>query len=751
MAGFDQTIQPPGVGRILAGRYRLVAPIARGGMAEVWEAHDEVLSRPVAVKILQSHLAADGVFLERFRREAVTAARLAHPGIVSTFDTGADAGTAFIVMELVRGRNLRQWLDSFGRMEPWQAVAVGRQVADALSYAHQAGLVHRDIKPANILLVEDEWGGMRVKVTDFGIAKAGMEAGADLTRTGMVLGTPKYLSPEQIRGADPDARADLYSLGVVMYEMLVGSPPYVGETDMATALAHLGDKVPKPSASVRGIPSGLDRVVYDLLAKSPDRRVSSGMELRRRLDALGPLGPPGGGRAGAKSARRRGEGRLRGPVPYPTGPVPPGSVPSGGQAPGGHVPGGHVPGGHVPGAPRTGGLPPGVPAPFRAPTGEPVGPRPAAAGAWPGPGGGLPPGNRPPAGEIDLTATAALPGLILPPGASEPTTALAGPQSATAGPHVFAAVPPPPPPPGRPGWSGPTSSGSAGTDPTGVDVTSVDAASVGPVPSGSTTLVGPSPWVGTDPTVGPVPVGGVPVGSGAHGAAAGGAAPLGVAAPPIAAPAGGGSTDQFGVTAPGPARARAHPARRAERTVGLVVLGLVALGAIIAAGLVLARGGPHHAGAPGTGGAVQGSSVRVTAASVYLPVLHHTLDNSAQAGLAIDGNPATAWSTDQYRSRAFGNLYPGIGLVVELSGSAVLHSLQVTSPTSGWSASVYVSATDVPTGQPVSSWGTPTDSHSSIQGSATFDLKSRTGRYVLLWITYLGTDRSTQVAELKVS
>src|SRR5579875_3204269 len=180
-----------------------MAPIARGGMAEVWEGHDEILTRPVAVKILQPHLAEDGVFLERFRREAVTAARLAHPCVVATFDTGLDQGTAFIVMELVRGRNLRQLLNDYGRLEPWQAVAVTRQVADALAYAHQAGLVPRDIKPATVLLVEDEWGGLRIKVADFGIAKAGQEAGGDLTRTGMVLGTPKYLSPELIRGRDP--------------------------------------------------------------------------------------------------------------------------------------------------------------------------------------------------------------------------------------------------------------------------------------------------------------------------------------------------------------------------------------------------------------------------------------------------------------------------------------------------------------------------------------------------------------------
>jgi serine/threonine-protein kinase len=264
-------------------------------MAEVWEAHDEILSRPVAVKVLQPHLATDEVFLERFRREAVTAARLAHPGVVSTFDTGIDDGTAYIVMELVKGRTLRQFLTEQGRLEPWQAVAVARQIADALVHAHQAGLVHRDIKPANVLLIEDEMGGMRVKVTDFGIAKASAGIGTDLTRTGTVLGTPKYVSPEQIRGEDPDARADLYSLGVVFYEMLVGTPPFVGDTDLATAMAHLNNKVPKVSASVRGVPPELDRLVADLLAKDPKRRVPSAVVLRQRLDTLGPLSPAIGG------------------------------------------------------------------------------------------------------------------------------------------------------------------------------------------------------------------------------------------------------------------------------------------------------------------------------------------------------------------------------------------------------------------------------------------------------------------------
>ncbi|MHB1536285.1 MAG: protein kinase domain-containing protein, partial [Acidimicrobiales bacterium] len=277
---------PIAAGRVLGGRYRLVDKIARGGMAEVWEGHDEVLARPVAVKVLQPHLAEDGVFLERFRREAITAARLAHPGVVSTYDAGSDAGTAYIVMELVRGRTLRQLLAERGPMDPELAVRVAAQIADALAHAHRSGLVHRDIKPANVLLTDEEWGHLRAQVTDFGIAKASAGLEQDLTRTGVVLGTPKYLSPEQIQGREPDARADLYALGVVLYEMVVGKPPFVESTDMATALAHVHDEPVPMSRRRPGIPPALDRLSLALLAKDPADRVPSAVAVGRALAAI---------------------------------------------------------------------------------------------------------------------------------------------------------------------------------------------------------------------------------------------------------------------------------------------------------------------------------------------------------------------------------------------------------------------------------------------------------------------------------
>jgi serine/threonine-protein kinase len=684
--GYDPTTQII-TGRTLGGRYRLVAPIARGGMAEVWEGYDDVLSRAVAVKVLQPHLAADGVFLERFRREAVTAARLTHPGIVATFDTGLDSGAAYIVMELVRGRNLRQLLSDHGRIEPWQAVAVARQISDALAYAHQAGLVHRDVKPANILLVEDEWGSIRVKVTDFGIAKAGAATGGDLTRTGIVLGTPKYLSPEQIKGGDPDPRADIYSLGVVLFEMLTGTAPYVGDTDMATALAHLNDKVPHPGARVKGIPSSLDRLVVDLLAKNPDRRVPTASVLRQRLDSLGPLAPPGTavGGLGWRNSRRTRDGTggqahqtpsgVPRPPIYPTPPATP--APGSGPI--------DVPAAWIAAPPASMGVPPARIVPP---------PPPPMSTATPTPGG---PANTTARGSAGNGASPA----AAPPwpasASPAPTSALQAPTSAPAAPI---SAPPAPTP---------ASSG----------------------PAASLTGAGGAPSSASPPASGP----GAP-----RPYPAPGPSQFGVPQRP--------TTDQLEAGRP-PARRF----RRSERNAGLVVVGLVVVGALVAAVLLSSRGhaaSHNHAGGTAPANPVA-SRISISGVNVFM-VNNRPPDDPQDTKNVFDGNTATVWSTDSYHSSTFGNLYPGIGLAIELNSTATVHRLTVSSPTSGWSAESFVSAAPVATGQPVTAWGQPTDAKSSISNGTSMDLGGKRARYVLLWITNLGPiPYRVEISEVGVS
>jgi serine/threonine-protein kinase len=274
---------------VLAGRYRLKHLIANGGMAEVWEAVDDILGRPVAVKILHSHLAEDESFQERFRREAIAAARLAHPGVVATFDTGVDGAVTFIVMELVNGQTLRQALNETGPMAPGRVVHIGAQVADALDYAHKSGVVHRDVKPANILLCSDG----RLKVADFGIAKAVEESEPSrpdpaeaLTGTGSIVGTAQYLSPEQVEGRAVDGRTDVYALGVVLYEMLTGRPPFSGETDMAVALQHVTTEPPGLRQVRAGVPPALEAVVRRAMAKAPGARYQSAADLGRALQSV---------------------------------------------------------------------------------------------------------------------------------------------------------------------------------------------------------------------------------------------------------------------------------------------------------------------------------------------------------------------------------------------------------------------------------------------------------------------------------
>jgi hypothetical protein len=265
--------------RRLAGRYVLEESIAAGGMAAVWKANDLVLARAVAVKILRQDLAREGDLAERFHREAVAAAALTHPHIISVFDTGTDDGLHYIVMEHFAGRSLWQVLAHHGPMEPQAAVGVLLPVLEALAFAHQQGLVHRDIKPANILVGEDGW----VKVTDFGIAKAAYHA-RDLTTTGALLGTVRYISPEQVQGLPVDGRSDLYSAGVVLYEALTGRPPFEAETDVATAMIRLTQDATPPRAIRPGISKGLEEVILRAMARDPIDRFPSAEAMQAALD-----------------------------------------------------------------------------------------------------------------------------------------------------------------------------------------------------------------------------------------------------------------------------------------------------------------------------------------------------------------------------------------------------------------------------------------------------------------------------------
>jgi len=209
--------------RVLSGRYRVIRHLARGGMADEYEAEDTLLGRSVAVKLLHANFASDDAFVARFRREAQAAANLSHPNIVAIYDWGQDEGTHFMVMELIRGRTLREIIKTEGALLPRRSAEISAETAAALAVAHQHGVFHRDIKPGNIMIAEDG----SVKVTDFGIARA-LDDSEELTRTGAVIGTATYFSPEQAQGLPADERSDVYSLGIVLYEMLAGKPPFTG-------------------------------------------------------------------------------------------------------------------------------------------------------------------------------------------------------------------------------------------------------------------------------------------------------------------------------------------------------------------------------------------------------------------------------------------------------------------------------------------------------------------------------------------
>ena len=266
---------------ILGGRYELGEVIGSGGMATVYRGWDRVLKRPVAVKVLSSAYAGDEDFVARFRREARAAANLNNPGVVSVFDTGSDGGRHFIVMELVEGRTLAEEIAEHGALDLERARDIAERVAGALQFAHANGIVHRDVKPGNVMLTPSG----EVKVMDFGIARA---AGGDtLTTTSSVLGTANYLAPEQAESKPVDPRTDVYALGVVLYEMLTGRPPFTGETAISVAYKHVREK-PRPPSSVNPeVPAALEAITLKALAKDPQARYQSAEEMRRALVAAG--------------------------------------------------------------------------------------------------------------------------------------------------------------------------------------------------------------------------------------------------------------------------------------------------------------------------------------------------------------------------------------------------------------------------------------------------------------------------------
>ncbi|MGZ8631667.1 MAG: Stk1 family PASTA domain-containing Ser/Thr kinase [Actinomycetota bacterium] len=266
----------------LDGRYHIVERIASGGMGEVFRARDTVLAREVAIKVLHRSLAGDQAFIDRFRTEARAAAGLSHSNIVAVFDWGAVDGIYYMVMEYVRGQGLRALLSRDGRLEPAQAAEVVRQTLLALEHAHRQGIVHRDVKPENILVTTE---GV-VKVADFGLARAYAEGRQ--TQAGTVTGTVQYLAPEQICGEPADPRSDLYSLGIVTYELLTGKLPFTGETAMSIAYKHLSGRVPSPSATVPAIPAELDGFVASATDRDRELRPESAVEMRRDLEAIAP-------------------------------------------------------------------------------------------------------------------------------------------------------------------------------------------------------------------------------------------------------------------------------------------------------------------------------------------------------------------------------------------------------------------------------------------------------------------------------
>lgn len=319
---------------ILNGRYRLIAQQGSGGMAVIYKAIDQMLGRQVAVKILRPSLTSDPSFLARFRNEARSVANLQHPNIVTVFDVGQDGPTYYIVMEFVDGTDLKKIIKTDGALPISRALKLGIQISSGIGFAHRSGLVHADVKPQNILVTREDI----VKVTDFGIAQA-LTTAQPGERQSVVWGSPHYFAPEQARGERPSPASDVYSIGIVMFEMLTGRLPYTGQNQQELALAHIRDRIPMVTEYNPSVPENLARIVYKTMSKEPEQRYRMADQLKSILEAYIekggadslPPSPPPGTTAPTIQSQNPQRGNTGQGTPAPSIPLPPYSTHMSGQ------------------------------------------------------------------------------------------------------------------------------------------------------------------------------------------------------------------------------------------------------------------------------------------------------------------------------------------------------------------------------------------------------------------------------------